>query len=462
MLPSRTSRYNANFPAYQLPAMFRRADSPAVTAQSKSPALPASEERAYGKSFWATYVANVALMMAVSLLFRFADFVSLIGGGELLLGWAVGIGTVGSLSMRLSQATMIDRCGPRFAWALSLVVIIAALLAHLLIHTASLPALFFVRILYQCGIAGAFGASITFISLRAPADRMAEMIGMLGSSGFVGMALGTQLGDWICSDSPVTRSAIDHLFLTAAGLATFSLAGCLVATRGAVRRSASRRVPALRLLRRYHPGRMLLMGTAMGIGLGLSGTFVRPFTESIDVAKIGTFFGVYSISAFLFRMAMRRVPDRLGAAKTSLLGMAALISSLLSFLSVTTASGLIVPALLSGLGHALLFPSAIAGGSRCFPERYRGLGVTVMLATFDLGNLIGMPLAGTVLFAAKRGGWPEFPTMFIVMAALLTLASLVFAWLPASEELGGKPKRSKAPTREDDEESELSLAAESA
>jgi len=182
---------------------------------------------------------------------------------------------------------------------------------------------------------------------------------------------------------------------------------------------------------------MLLMGTAMGAGLGLAGTFVRPFTESIDVAKIGTFFGVYSISAFLFRMATRRMPDRLGAGRTSLLGMTAIVASLLSYLTVDSATGLILPALLSGLGHALLFPAAIAGGSRCFPERYRGLGVTIMLGTFDLGNLIGMPLAGTVLYAAGRVGWPEFPTMFIAMAGLLTLASLVFAMLPASEETRG-------------------------
>ncbi|MCA9248628.1 MAG: MFS transporter [Planctomycetales bacterium] len=386
----------------------------------------------YGRSFWATYAGNVALMVAVSLLFRFADFVKLVGGGELLLGWVVGIGTVGSLTMRLAQGTMIDRCGARFAWAVSLVAVIVALLAHLWISADAVPALFAVRILYQCGIAGAFGASITFISLRAPADRMAEMIGMLGSSGFVGMALGSQLGDWICHESPVTRAAIDQLFVAAAGLAAFSLLACLVATYRVPRRAASRRVPALLLLRRYHPGRMLLMGTAMGIGLGLPGTFVRPFTESIDVTRIGTFFGVYAVSAFLFRMAMRRVPDRIGAARASLLGMAAVVLGLLSFLSVQTAPGLVLPALLNGLGHALLFPSAMAGGSRSFPTRYRGLGVTIMLGSFDLGNLIGMPLAGTILYAAEQAAWPPFPTMFICTASLLAAVCLIFVRLPAN------------------------------
>ena len=42
-------------------------------------------------------------------------------------------------------------------------------------------------------VAGVFGASITYISTRAPAHRMAEIIGMLGTSGFVGMVAGTML-----------------------------------------------------------------------------------------------------------------------------------------------------------------------------------------------------------------------------------------------------------------------------
>jgi hypothetical protein len=46
------------------------------------------------------YVANLTVSVAVALLFRYADLVSVLGGSEWHLGWIVGLGMVGSLAMR--------------------------------------------------------------------------------------------------------------------------------------------------------------------------------------------------------------------------------------------------------------------------------------------------------------------------------------------------------------------------
>jgi len=80
---------------------------------------------------------------------------------------------------------------------------------------------------------------------------------------------------------------------------------------------------------------------------------------------------------------------------------------------------------LIGVAHAMLFPAVIAGGSTGFPGRYRGLGTTLMLACFDLGNLLGMPALGGVIHMSKRLGLPSYPTMFI---SLSTVMALVAAW----------------------------------
>ena len=55
----------------------------------------------YGLPFWRAYMANTAVMVAIALLYRYADFVTLLGGTELHLGWIVGVGMVGSLLVRL-------------------------------------------------------------------------------------------------------------------------------------------------------------------------------------------------------------------------------------------------------------------------------------------------------------------------------------------------------------------------
>ena len=75
---------------------------------------PAEVHFAYGRPFWMAYTSNWLLMVGVSLLFRYADFVTLLGGTEFHLGWIVGVGMVGSLAMRLSMGSCIDRYGSRY------------------------------------------------------------------------------------------------------------------------------------------------------------------------------------------------------------------------------------------------------------------------------------------------------------------------------------------------------------
>ena len=42
-------------------------------------------------------------------LFRYADFVTCLGGSEYELGWIVGVGMLGSIAMRIFQGVGIDR-----------------------------------------------------------------------------------------------------------------------------------------------------------------------------------------------------------------------------------------------------------------------------------------------------------------------------------------------------------------
>ena len=62
------------------------------------------------------------MMVAVSLLYRYADFVSSLGGTELQLGLIVGLGMVGSVLVRAFQgAGSTARCSRRLARLLDLV-----------------------------------------------------------------------------------------------------------------------------------------------------------------------------------------------------------------------------------------------------------------------------------------------------------------------------------------------------
>jgi len=392
-----------------------------------------SAGRAYGRPFWLAYVANIQVMVAVSLLFRYADFVAALGGSEWELGWIVGIGMVGSLAVRLTLGAWIDQYGPRRVWLAALGLLAASCLAHLMVTSCHGVAVYLLRIAYCCALAGVFGASMTFISARVPPARTAEMIGMLGTAGFLGMVIGTQLGDLLLGTAVIRPWQLRTMFIAAAALACGSAAFALLATRGLPAPQPTRRPPVLQLIARYHPGPVLLVGLAMGVGLSLPGNFLRPYAAELNMQRIGLFFGVYAPTAFITRVLTRRLPERYGPGPMILAGLSGLVVGLLLLLVVSNVWQLAIPGFAFGVAHALLFPSVVAAGTRRFPAEHRGLGTTMMLGTWDAGQLVGAPLVGGLLRASHWAGLPAYPSTFIAVAGLLGLSTVVFAVVHARQ-----------------------------
>jgi MFS family permease len=382
----------------------------------------------FGPAFLFAYIANTALMIGVSLMFRYADFVSYLGGTEFELGWIVGIGMLGALAMRFLQGFGIDRYGAGNIWVASVALVLFSLVAHLWVERVDTLSIYLLRILYTTSLAGAFGASITFVSLRAPAHRTGESIGALGSSGFVGMAVGPAMADYLFAQTDSGRGAVDQMFLWAAAMSLVALIATVQARAlGGPRPPVKRRpLPMWWLLRRYHPGAILAVGVAMGLAIGIPFYFLRPFAQQLGIPGIRSFFLVYSGVAFTVRLVGRRLPDRLGVRRTIIVGMLFLTADMLSFLFVHDQWSLMIPAAFGGVAHAFVFPAAMTGGSLAFPTRYRGLATTLMLAMFDLGNLVGQPAVGSLLKLAEHMGWPPYPTMYLSVAALMLLVLAIY------------------------------------
>lgn len=442
----------------------------------------------YGPPFWCAFLSNLTIMMAVALLYRYADFIQLLGGTEFHLGWIVGVGIAGSVATRLLIGSWIDRFGSRPLWIGSLLLFAVTCLAHLAVTTYNGPMVYLLHILFYSSVAGINGAAVTFVSHCGPEKKIAEMIGMWGTSGFIGAVLGTQLGDLLFSGAAgIARLEIVEMFVSAAALSLLAIPLAWTATRGEkhaallpwlrkiTREWLSRRVapasclcdeeeadnsrdrlatcptgqPSMwAILRRHNPGVVLAVGVAMGIGLGLPPTFLRPFAAGLGIPRIGVFFLVYSITAVITRVITRQWVERYGTRLVMLVSLAGLGASLLLFLPVDSEWMLIPPAIGIGCFHAVLFPTVLAAGCNLLPARNRGMATLLVLATWDVGRLIGAPLAGGVLRLARLTGLPPYPTMYIAMSLLL---GAVCVWYAVGVLF---PKRSPAIERE----GELELA----
>ncbi|MGE3778232.1 MAG: MFS transporter, partial [Pirellulaceae bacterium] len=249
---------------------------PSLSATVLGPGENDDEVSVYDRVFWFTYLANGLTTVANAMLVRYSDFVNLLGGEEKQLGLIVGFGMLGSIAMRLVQGVGIDRYGAARIWQGSMVVYAASLFAHLLLSTAHGPGIFVVRAIMQTSLAGVFGSSITFVSLRVSPPRVAEIIGALGTSGFIGIMLGPQISDWICRGPEIGIRQVQTLFVTAAAMASLAALATCLATTGH-RAPVARRQPNLRrMVRRYTPAGVALVAAAMGAGVAIPMTVLRP------------------------------------------------------------------------------------------------------------------------------------------------------------------------------------------
>jgi len=404
----------------------------------------------YNLSLILAFVANLFQMIGISLLFRYSDFINHLGGSEWELGWIIGVASVGALAFRIVQGPAVDRIGPSAIWLFSIAGQLVALYWHMQIESASGFQILFARMLFATSVAGNFGAWLSFISLQSPANRIAEVIGVVGASGFLGMAIGPTIGDWIFREG-VDSESVHNMFAGASAniLIAFVVAccACLVAKRSRAKVEALKPNPTsrrdrrseltvtdnliqskplttnvIRLVGMYHPGWLLAVGAIMGMAIGFPTTYVRPMAETNGIEQIKVYFITYNLVAFLSRIAFRKAPQILGLKKTILVGLACMASSMPLYLVVDSQNRLWIPAVVAGLGHSFLFPSVVASCNIAFPTRNRGVATNLILSMYDIGVLVGMPLIGLIITVCRDNGFSEYPTVLAVLVMVMIFA----------------------------------------
>lgn len=354
------------------------------------------EASAYDRRFWLAYVANLLLVAGNALTFRFAEFVNFLGGTEEATGGIVRAGVVGSILIRLTLARDLDRLGVRRMWLGSSLLFVAGSALLLTAQGIGWP-LYLARVAFAIGLAAMFTCANVHIQNRVPPHRRTEMLASLGSSGFLGMILGAQLGDLLFQWFPRERALFLVLFgLT--GLFGLIYLGIVAAiTRQDVPLHRPDPPPPWTLLGRYWPGPVVLVAFVMGVGFVVTTVFLTRHATSLGLVGIRTYFSGYALSAFCFRLLTRTWSRTLGRHRMICWGLLGHTLGYLLLLRVAGDWDFVLPALCGGFAHALLFPCVVSLGAERFPEEYRGTGTTLILGFIDLGTAVGAQPLGWVI-----------------------------------------------------------------
>ncbi|MGE3315714.1 MAG: MFS transporter [Planctomycetaceae bacterium] len=381
----------------QQPAFeFRSAPSRMSTIEPAEPPRIPRDPGIYNGAFWLAFAGNLALTTANALTFRFAELVAFLQGTEKTAGAIVSAGVVGALAARIVLGQAIDRYGTRKSWLTATALFLSACVLFLLVRSLGWE-IYAARTLFAVGLAGMFTCSMVHVQNKVPAHRRTEIIGALGTSGFLGMIAGSQLGDWIFAHVPEGRERFLILFGGAAALGVFYLGSVLVLTRKDEHSRPHETPAAHRLLFRYWPGYVLLVAIMLGFGITVITVFLTRFATEMGLSCIRNFFTAYSLSALIFRVPSTRWSRTIGRHRIILMGLAGncLGHAMLPF--VTSEWHFLPSAIACGFGHALLFPAVVSLGSGKFPREYRGSGTTIILGFTEIGAMISAPIFGWII-----------------------------------------------------------------
>ncbi len=344
----------------------------------------------------------MCFVIANTLMAHYARWIEFLDGDLRQVGSIMGAGAMLGLVLRPWMAQWINRLGARAMWGIGYATFGCAAMANCWLYDIGWM-IYIVRSSLFVGTAIVFTSGLTYISQTAPDHRRTEAIGIFGIGGFLGMLVGPLLGDLVLGDRE--RGNFVTLFVVATLANALPLIGLyfLRPTDSEGTKSSVRLAEFISITRRHWPGMILLVDFAFGVCMSGPFIFVASFIDRAElemdgISVIGIFFACYAGLGIIVRLSSRRLPDRIGARKVLFGGMLFMSLGMCCFGLVDAQHSwmIVIPALLAGTGHSLMFHTMVSLTLETFPNAVRGTGSALALMMLDLGTLVGAPILGLI------------------------------------------------------------------
>ncbi|WJE17797.1 MFS transporter (plasmid) [Bacillus cereus] len=335
-------------------------------------------------------------------------FIKQLGGSESQVGFIIGVFTISAVIFRPIVGGLMDRYGRR-------VFIISGLLFFAITMyfydwVTGIAFLVVLRILH--GISWAVGTTSisTAVTDVIPPSRRGEGMGWYGLAMTLGMALGPILGLWI-----VKSLSFHYLFLLCTALAIMAFILAFGTKIPEVQHTSKK--PISFFEKTVLPVAIVTFFLSLTFG-GIT-TFLPLFAANIQV-NAGTFFLVYAVTLTVIRPLAGKISDKHGEGIIIVPALFILIVSLLVLAMTKGIVGLVITAILYGIGFGSAQPALQIVTLRLASPEKRGVANATFFTAFDLGIGLGAILLG---FVSQLMG---YQMLFIVCAVSGFISLLIF------------------------------------
>lgn len=374
-------------------------------------------ERVLSRPFVLVVLAEFGVCLAIGMLLVvlpvYAD--GPLDAGSVGVGIAVAAVSPALLVFQPVAGRIGDRHGRR------ILIVAGALVAagSIAAYTAadSLELLVALRLVSGIGEGLVLVGGATMVTDLAPESRRGEAISLYTLGLWGGFALGPLLGEAVLGGD-----RYNAVWLTAAACCV--VAGVIglalpetrpVATTQADKPSRLIHPAALR------PGVVLISLLFAFAGFG---AFSALYARELGLDGAGAVFLVFSAGVGATRIVARRVPDRLGAKRTSGSALVLVSAGLLTIGVWNTPVGLFAGTVVFAVGHAFAFPALMTLAVSRAPATERSSVVGTFSACAEIGFAVGAISLGAI--AAVAG----YDSVFVVCSVAPLLGALVLARTP--------------------------------
>ncbi|MDM5186159.1 MFS transporter [Bacillus sp. DX4.1] len=335
-------------------------------------------------------------------------FIKQLGGSESQVGFIIGVFTISAVILRPIIGGLMDRYGRRLFIISGLLFF--AITMYFYDWVTGVIFLVVLRILHGISWAIATTSIGTAVTDVIPQSRRGEGMGWYGLAMTLGMALGPVLGLWV-----IKSFSFHYLFLLCTGLALVAFILALGTKIPAIQHASKK--PISFFEKTLLPIAIVTFFLSLTFG-GIT-TFLPLFAAKIQV-NAGTFFLVYAVTLTVVRPFAGKVSDKYGEGIIIIPALFTLISALLVLAMTNGIVGLVITAILYGIGFGSAQPALQVAMIRLASPEKRGIANATFFTAFDLGIGLGSILLG---FVSQLMG---YQMLFIVCAISGFVSLLIF------------------------------------
>lgn len=370
-----------------------------------SPTSAAASGELFSPRFWLLSSSTVLFMASFGMVMpELPAYLRGLGRPD-LIGWIVGLFTIGAFVSRFFSGRIADAAGRRPVMMFGTWVAALAGLGYIAVgtiapeqaeHVHGMPfavvAFLAVRLLHGLSTGFRPTGTTAYLTDITPLARRGEALGYLGVAGNAGMAAGPALGSWL-----TVEFGYNAMFTASSAL---GVAALLMTMRLPESLAVSRRTrwSDLNVLKGASldwsawPSALTLLPVAFAFGTFL--TLTPDFVESLGYVYKGSFNTIVVAASIAMRFVAGKASDRHGRVPLMIIGTAMLALGMWTFSLAQTSVVATLGAIIYGMSVGINMPTIFAWTADLAREGKVALALGTMLMSLELGIGFGAVLSG--------------------------------------------------------------------